>query len=348
MESKALLQLLPSFGIDPDLHSVAPIGAGLIHGTYVVRNQSNESAYILQHLNKGVFKIPEDIAWNLGQMEAFLTDNGSDYFIPFPLKTSAGADYLIHEGNYFRLSPFVPDSHAVSVCTSPSQAFEAAAQFGQFTAAFTGFDATGLRQTIPRFHDLLFRWEQFGEAATHGDPDRIRDTAADIHWLADREDIVRTFASMIEDPSCKLRVTHHDTKISNVLFDPFEKGICVIDLDTVMPGYHISDLGDMYRTYLSPASEEENDLDQVVVRKEYLDAIREGYLSRMYDLLTPREVELLDYAGSFMIYMQALRFLTDHLNRDIYYGARYEGHNLMRARNQIHLLKAYEQSRSSR
>lgn len=348
MESTVLLQLLPSFGINANLHSVEPIGAGLIHGTYVVRNQHGRPAYILQHLNKGVFRIPEDIAWNLGRMQAFLSERGSDYFIPFPLQTSAGDDYLIHEGNYIRLSPFVPDSHAVSVCTSPNQAFEAASQFGSFTAAFTGFDATTLRQTIPRFHDLLFRWEQFGEAANHGDPARIRETSAEIKWLAEREDIVRTYASMIGDPSCRLRVTHHDTKISNVLFDPNEKGICVIDLDTVMPGYHVSDLGDMYRTYLSPASEEETDLDQVVVRSEYLEAIREGYLTRMHALLTPREVELVDYAGSFMIYMQALRFLTDHLNRDIYYGARYEGHNLMRARNQIQLLQAYERSISSR
>jgi Ser/Thr protein kinase RdoA (MazF antagonist) len=344
MNSTALLQLLPPFGINPDSYSVKPIGAGLIHSTYVIHNQYDNPAYILQHLNNDVFRIPEDISWNLRCLQMFLEERGSGYFVPFPLQTAAGQDYVIQEGRYYRLSPFVPGSHAVSVCTSPNQAYEAALQFGKFTASFSGFDAPSLRYTIPRFHDLSFRWSQFEEAARHGNPVRIQHAAAEIRFLAEREDIVKTYASMVLDPTCKLRVTHHDTKISNVLLDEADKGICVIDLDTVMPGYHVSDLGDMYRTYLSPASEEETDMEQVMVRSEYLDAIKEGYLSKMSALLTPREIELLDYAGSFMIYMQALRFLTDHLNDDVYYGARYEGHNLMRAKNQIRLLQSYERS----
>jgi Ser/Thr protein kinase RdoA (MazF antagonist) len=342
MDNSALLQLLPLLGIDPRSHAVKPIGAGLIHGTYVVQDQFDSAVYILQHLNKNVFRIPEDISWNLGLLQAFLKEQGSDYFIPLPLQTPGGDDYLVRDEHYFRLSPYVAGSHALSICTSPDQAYEAAVQFGKFTAAFTGFNASSLRYTIPRFHDLLFRWEQFEEAARHGDTERIKEASREIRFLADREDIVKTFAAMVSDPSCRLRVTHHDTKISNVLFDQNDRGICVIDLDTVMPGYHVSDLGDMYRTYLSPASEEETDLNQVMVRTEYKEAIREGYLSQMNQLLTPIEIELLDYSGSFMIYMQALRFLTDHLNRDVYYGARYEGHNLMRARNQIRLLQSYE------
>ena len=344
MDSTALLQLLTSFGLNPDSYSIQPIGAGLIHGTYVAQDQHDSPVYILQHLNNGVFRIPEDIAWNLGRLQDFLNVQGSQYFVPFPLKTPNGQDYLIEDGRYFRMSPFVPGSHAVSVCSSTSQAFEAAKQFGKFTAAFTGFNASELRYTIPRFHDLSFRWKQFIDATHDGDPFRIREAASEISFLVGHEHIVRTYAAMLEDPSCILRVTHHDTKISNVLFDQSEKGICVIDLDTVMPGYHVSDLGDMYRTYLSAASEEETDLDKVSVRKEYMEAIKEGYLSEMNGLLTSKEVELLDFAGSFMIYMQALRFLTDHLNNDKYYGARYEVHNLMRARNQIRLLQSYERN----
>jgi Ser/Thr protein kinase RdoA (MazF antagonist) len=344
MDHNALLRSLTAFGLNPDNFTVKPIGAGLIHSTYVVQDQFGKSAYILQHLNNDVFRIPEDISWNLERLQSFLEVQGSSFFVPFPVKTALGHNYHIEDGKYFRLSPFVPGSHAVTICTSPGQAYEAAQQFGRFTAAFSGFDATALRYTIPRFHDLTFRWEQFLDATRNGDNNRITEAGAEIKFLAGREDVVRTYASMVSDPACMLRVTHHDTKISNVLFDETEKGICVIDLDTVMPGYHISDLGDMYRTYLSPASEEELDLDLVHVRTEYLEAIREGYLSQMQDLLTSREIELLDYAGSFMIYMQALRFLTDHLNKDIYYGARYEGHNLVRARNQIRLLQSYEQS----
>jgi Ser/Thr protein kinase RdoA (MazF antagonist) len=141
------------------------------------------------------------------------------------------------------------------------------------------------------------------------------------------------------NPEFKLRVTHHDTKISNVLFDQEGKGLCVIDLDTVMPGYFISDVGDMMRTYLSPVSEEEKELDKIVVRDEFYKAIVEGFYKEMKEELTETEKKYFFYAGTFMIYMQALRFFTDFLNDDIYYGAKYPRHNFMRAKNQLVLLE---------
>src|SRR5206468_9716554 len=132
------------------------------------------------------------------------------------------------------------------------------------------------------------------------------------------------------NPLFRQRVTHHDTKISNVLFNEQDKAVCVIDLDTVMPGYFISDVGDMMRTYLSPTSEEEKDFAKINVREEFFEAIVTAYLSEMKGQLTEIEKSHFIYAGKFMIYMQAIRFLTDHLNNDLYYGARYEGHNLIR------------------
>ena len=125
------------------------------------------------------------------------------------------------------------------------------------------------------------------------------------------------------------------------MFDEEDNGLCVIDLDTVMPGYFISDLGDMMRTYLSPVSEEEKDLDKIEVRTEFFKAIIKGYLSEMSDELSELEKSSIIYAGKFMIYMQALRFLTDYLNNDIYYGSRYPDHNLVRAMNQAKLLEKY-------
>jgi hypothetical protein len=124
-----------------------------------------------------------------------------------------------------------------------------------------------------------------------------------------------------------------------VLFDANNKGLCVIDLDTVMPGYFISDIGDMMRTYLSPANEEEKDFSKIEIRQEYFESIWKGYMSEMKDELNREEKSHFIYAGEFMIYMQALRFLTDHLNNDVYYGARYEGQNFVRAGNQMQLLK---------
>jgi thiamine kinase-like enzyme len=205
----------------------------------------------------------------------------------------------------------------------------------------TGVKMDMLRYTIPGFHDLNWRWQQFQDALATGDSARIALAKTEIEYLQSRFDIVEQFNAIKKDPDFKIRVTHHDTKISNVLLDENEKGICVIDLDTVMPGYFISDLGDMFRTYLSPANEEERDLSKITVRKDFYDAIVKGYLTFMEPELTATEKAHFHYAGEFMIYMQALRFLTDYLNNDRYYGQSYEGHNLLRAQNQIALLSAF-------
>jgi Ser/Thr protein kinase RdoA (MazF antagonist) len=155
------------------------------------------------------------------------------------------------------------------------------------------------------------------------------------------KDIVDEFEKIKSNPQFKIRVTHHDTKISNVLLDKDNKGICVIDLDTVMPGYFISDVGDMMRTYLCPVSEEEIDLSNIAIRKEMYEAIVTGYYQEMKDELTDTEKRYFVYAGKLMIYMQAVRFLTDFLNDDLYYGCKYPLHNLNRAKNQLRLLEEF-------
>jgi Ser/Thr protein kinase RdoA (MazF antagonist) len=296
-------------------------------------------AYILQEVNHHVFKKPTDISGNLTLMHRFIREHAPEYFLPLPVPTIDGASYAMVGDSYYRLTPYVKDSHAIDTCTDPDQAYEAALQFGRFTSVFNGFRTEELRETIPGFHDLSFRWQQFLEAREKGDRSRIHEAYREIGTLSDREDIVDTFQDIRKDDDFIMRVTHHDTKISNVLFGPSGKGICVIDLDTVMPGYFISDLGDMYRTYLSPANEEERDRSRISVRSSFKEAILSGYLHHMEAILTVREKQHLEYAGAFMVYMQALRFLTDHLNNDIYYGAAYPGQNLERARNQIRLLE---------
>ena len=158
-------------------------------------------------------------------------------------------------------------------------------------------------------------------------------------------DFVDRYEAIKRDRTIPVRVCHHDTKISNVLFDGNDKGMCVIDLDTVMPGYIIGDVGDMFRTYLSPVNEEEKDLDKILVRKEYFKAIVQGYQSEM-TTLTAKERSLFIYAGQFMMYMQALRFLTDFLKGDVYYPVQYPMHNLVRAGNQLTLLKRFVEAES--
>jgi len=347
--------------------SLLPIGSGLIHRTWKVEVGvdggvadggvvDGGEAYILQQVNTGVFKDPEVIGGNLDKIGRYLQVHCPDYLFVGPMRTVAGGVdravgegvdraaggvvfYRDEDGVCYRLFPYVQGSRTFDVVAGPEQAYEAARQFGHFTRHLAGFDVGELRAALPDFHNLRLRFDQFGKAVRDGNAERIRGSAELIGFLEGQRDLVGVYESLLVSPAFSLRVTHHDTKISNVLFDRRGKGLCVIDLDTVMPGYFISDVGDMIRTYVSPASEEETDLDKVVVRDDFYTAIFEGYMGVMGDVLSAVEREHFFYSGLFMVYMQALRFLTDHLNNDVYYGARYEGHNFNRAANQVALLR---------
>ena len=332
-----LKQILELYGITLDAN-VQSYGSGLIHRTWKVSDGSKE--YILQRVNHEVFKQPQFIADNINAISSWLEKNHPEYFFVTPVKAKTG-ESILHTANegFFRLFPFVKESHVHDVAGSPQQAFEAADQFGRFTQVLKNFPVEKLKITLPDFHNLPFRYSQFELAIQLGNSARIKDSEKTIQYLISHNDIVTTYRQIISNKEFKLRVTHHDTKINNVLFDKNEKGICVIDLDTVMPGYFISDVGDMMRTYLSPVSEEEKNFDKIMIREDYFEAIAKGYLRQMAEELSPAEIDHFVYAGLCMVYMQALRFLTDHLNDDTYYGASYEGHNYMRAKNQVILLQ---------
>ncbi|QEC54427.1 aminoglycoside phosphotransferase family protein [Flavisolibacter ginsenosidimutans] len=328
-------KILAAYGLTPD--TVEPLGNGLINRTWKV-TAGNEQ-YVLQRVNQNVFQQPQHIATNLEEIGNYLAKHHPAYLFTRSIAAATGEELLCVDGAYYRLFPFVSGSHSKDVAGSPQQAFEAARQFGKFTRLLSGFDVGKLHITLPHFHDLRLRYGQFLASLQKGNRQRISESASLINALKSHADIVTVYDNILLNPSFKLRVTHHDTKISNVLFDEKDKGLCVIDLDTVMPGYFISDVGDMMRTYLSPVSEEESDFEKIDVREEVYKAVVEGYYAEMKDELTNEEKQGFFYAGTFMIYMQALRFLTDHLNNDVYYGAAYEGHNYIRAKNQLTLLE---------
>ena len=244
----------------------------------------------------------------------------------------------LFEGKYYRAFEKI-NGHSYDVLENPHQAKAAANAFGQFTAALVDLPIQQLKITLPDFHNLSLRYTQFETALTNGDHNRINESRDAIEYLQSQQDVVKRYETFIANKDAKLRVTHHDTKISNVLFDKQEKAICVIDLDTVMPGYFISDVGDMCRTYLPNVSEEEANLDLVQIDKGRWTALKEGYLNAMGNILTPFELTHFEFAGEFMIYMQALRFLTDYFNNDIYYTTSYKEQNFIRATNQLTLLK---------
>ncbi|MGF2410890.1 phosphotransferase enzyme family protein [Ferruginibacter sp.] len=341
-----LQKVFNAFGLTADISKAVPFGSGLINHTWKVN--SNGKIYILQRINQQVFKKPADIACNITVTAKFLQQHYPQYLFVTPERSVVQEDtFFDEEHGYFRLSPFVENSHTIDVVNEPQQAYEAAAQFGKFTKLLAGFDATKLKITLPDFHNLSLRFLQFEQALANGNAARIAKSEKLIATIVANRSIVELFEKIENNPHFKLRATHHDTKISNVLFDENDKGLCVIDLDTLMPGYFISDVGDMMRTYLSPVSEEEKELPKIEIRDDFFKAIAAGYLGQMGDELTAIEKEHFVYAGKFMIYMQAIRFITDYINNDIYYGSKYEGHNFVRASNQLMLLQKLVEKENS-
>lgn len=336
--------VLAAFGFQPRQVNLERIGSGLINHTWKVFLE--DQVFILQKINEEVFASPDDIASNLDMVSAYLKENHPDYTFIAPIRSVEEGSLIYREGEgYYRLFPFVCGSHSKDTVETTAQAYEAAKQFGKFTRLLSGFDAMQLRITIPFFHDLEYRYSEFVAALNAGNAARIKESREIAHLLLSKSEIVETFKKIKADPSFRKRVTHHDTKISNVLFDASGKGICVIDLDTLMPGYFISDLGDMMRTYLSPVSEEEKDPDHISIRDDFYQAIVEGYMEEMKDELTDQEKDHFFYSALFMTYMQALRFLTDYLKNDPYYHPSYPGHNLVRAGNQGVLLQRMMEKR---
>ena len=333
--------ILSQFGVRA--HGIEKISAGHIHQTYKV---IGEREFILQRINDSVFRQPEVIATNIETANSYLKKHYPDYWFVAPLPDSKG-NLLVNdeEGHPWRLFPYIKGSITYNELRDPEQAYSAAQEFGKLTRYLEGCPPDQFKPTIDRFHDLTWRYEQFRTTRAIADADRL-DTAQHCISLANEFSyLVDYYQKLINQNILKLRITHNDTKINNVLFDSIsEKALAVIDLDTLMPGYFIYDLGDMVRTFVSPANEEEKELSKVTFRKEFYDGLLAGYLSQMKPLLSKEELEVVPKAGLLMTYIMALRFLTDYLAGDTYYQTYYPGQNLVRAKNQLHLLQLLRQS----
>jgi Ser/Thr protein kinase RdoA (MazF antagonist) len=316
-----------------------PLSQGLINQTFDVHTAHGN--FILQSINTQVFKDPFAIDHNIKAIGQYYNTNRPDQLFTHLVPNLRGETLIAWEGKQYRAFKKI-EGIALDVLTTAAEAKEAAQQFGQFTASLTEFPIGELKVTIPQFHDLALRYHQFEQALIHGDSKRI-DTAKDaILFLKSHQSYVKKWIHFTTNKEAHLRVTHHDTKISNVLFKD-DAAICVIDLDTTMPGYFMSDVGDMCRTYLCPVNEACQDLNQIKVLPERWTAIQEGYLEAMGEFLTNFEKDHFAFSGQCIIYMQALRFLTDFLELDHYYRVERPGQNLDRTKNQIQLLIEFNQ-----
>jgi thiamine kinase-like enzyme len=310
-------EILGKFGIEREGPAV-PIGNGHINKTYKVG-----SSYILQEINTNVFDIAA-IANNLENAKQHLSKNHPDYLFIAPLKNI----------DAWRIYPYIENTYTIENAGNVDQAYKASKAFGRFGKAMQGADLSKYRPTIKRFHDLQLRYEQLLSALNSADQKTIDSCSSTIQSAIKNKTLVDHYNSIIKSNTLKPGIFHNDTKINNILFDKAGNAIAVIDLDTVMEGYFIYDLGDLVRTVVSPVSEEEKDLDKIVVRKEFYDAVIEGYLAEM-DV----DKSLASFAGQMMTYIMAIRFLADYLRGNTYYHVTYADQNLVRAKNQLRLLE---------
>jgi Ser/Thr protein kinase RdoA (MazF antagonist) len=316
-----------------------PLTQGLINQTFELHSLQGD--FILQNINTQVFKDPFAIDHNIRAIGQYYDTNQPDQLFTHLVPTLRGETLIEWEGKHYRAFKKI-NGIALDVLSTASQARAAANQFGQFTASLIEFPIAQLKVTIPQFHDLALRYHQFEQALIQGDANRITQAKDAILFLQSHQAYVKQWLHFTGHQDAHLRVTHHDTKISNVLFKD-DAAICVIDLDTTMPGYFISDIGDMCRTYLCLVDEACQDLNLIKVLPERWTAIQEGYLEAMGEFLTNFEKDHFAFSGQCIIYMQALRFLTDFLELDRYYRVERPGQNLDRTNNQIQLLKEFNQ-----
>jgi Ser/Thr protein kinase RdoA (MazF antagonist) len=311
-----------------------PLSQGLINQTYEL--QTAQGAFILQNINTQVFKDPYAIDHNIKSIGQYYNTTVPDQLYTHLVPNLRGETLIEWEGKHYRAFKKI-EGFALDVLTNADQAKEAAHQFGKFTASLSEFPIEALKVTIPHFHDLALRYHQFEQALIHGDTKRMATAKDAIQFLQSHQSYVKKWLDFTSNKEAHLRVTHHDTKISNVLFKD-ENAICVIDLDTTMPGYFISDIGDMCRTYLCPVNEACQDLSQIKIIPERWTAIQNGYLEAMGEFLTSFEKDHFAFSGQCIIYMQALRFITDYLQLDQYYKINRPSQNLDRTLNQHQLL----------
>ncbi|MBX2967411.1 MAG: aminoglycoside phosphotransferase family protein [Cyclobacteriaceae bacterium] len=329
--------ILQSFNIPNS--TVQPFGSGHINRTFKIG--STDGGYILQRINHHVFKQPENIAANIRYAAAYLKEKHPQYLFLSPVKATNGQDMVYDEGGYpWRLFPYISNTVTINEVQTAKEALEAAKGFARLTKNLSGCDAQKFHNIIERFHDLGWRYEQFETALKNTTPERLSKAHEAIEQSKHFAFLVNEYRQLINSGDLTLRITHNDTKINNILFDAHSrKTVCVIDLDTLMPGYFIYDLGDMVRTIVCPVSEEETDFSKISFRKEMYDAVVAGYLAEMEEELSDHEKAAIPFSGLMMTYIMALRFLADYLNGDVYYTIKYEGQNMNRAKNQLRLLQ---------
>lgn len=344
-----LQKVIGSFAFDGAVIKTEPFGSGHINETLLLTTQKG-TQYILQKMNTYVFTDPQGLMENVFGVTEFLKKriveqggNPNRETLTF-IQTRDGQLYYNGPEGAWRAYRFQSDLMALNAARSPKDFYASGKAFGRFQALLNSYPAETLHETIPHFHDTPARMQQLHQAIEKNTAGRLDTVREEIEFALAREESSAIVMELQEQGVLPLRVTHNDTKLNNVLLDPQTgEGICVIDLDTVMPGQAIFDFGDSIRYGASTAAEDEKDLSKVALDLELFDAYTQGFLEGCNNVLTDAERDLLPTGAWMMTLECGVRFLTDYLNGDVYFKTEYPEHNLVRAHTQFKLVKEMEE-----
>lgn len=336
-------EVLRNFDIE---YTVEKYGNGHINDTYITASKE----FILQRINTNIFKNPYELMENIENVTQFIRGKilqcGGDperETLTIIKTTDGKSCYKYDDQNYFRMFRFIGDTVTIENEKSDKILFNAGRGFGHFQDLLNDFPVERLHETIADFHNTPIRVEALRRSIEKDAAGRAESVKAEIDFALSHADFADTVIRGLKDKSIPTRVTHNDTKINNILFDKDTlEAVCVIDLDTVMPGSALYDFGDALRMGASTAAEDEPDLDKVWFDEGAFKCFSQGYCQEFGDKLTDAEKELLSFAPKLLTYECGIRFLTDYLDGDIYFKIHRENHNLDRARNQFKLVADME------
>ena len=345
------------------VEEIKPLGPGFINDTLIVKCNDNgvEVRYILQRKNHHVFPdVPgmmNNIIMVTEHIKAKVAVAGGDperealtvvKRRPDSITEAESAQpytnlyYKDEDGNYWAMCTFIEGSVTYERADTPALAFKGGQGIGKFQAQLADF-TTPLSETIKGFHNIRWRFQQWDEAVNKDAAGRVKDLAEEISWIESRKEEMLAFWSLVENGTIPTRVTHNDTKISNILFDAAGEVLCVIDLDTCMSSTSLNDFGDAIRSYTNTGAEDDRDLSKVSMSLEMFKAYAEGYLSERKESMTASELEWLAFSARYITYEQVLRFLMDYIDGDVYYKTNAPDHNLVRTHAQYKLLQSMEE-----
>ncbi len=330
------------FDLEGNVLSVESYGEGHINRTYDVRTDSGKE-YILQKINTAVFPDVDGLMRNISLVTAHLRKKcDSERGVMELIRTKDGRNWAEGDDGFYRVYSFVKDTVCLQSISSPGYFYESALAFGGFSESLSDFDASLLVEVIPDFHNTPKRYRDFRKAVSEDILSRAEGVQREIDFILEREDEMSSLQRMREEGILPLRVTHNDTKLNNVLFDRATmKALCVIDLDTVMPGLSLYDYGDSIRFGASTAAEDERDLEKVSLSLPLYDIYTEGF-RKACPSLTKEETEALPLGAKTMTLECGMRFLSDYLEGDRYFSVSRDGQNLDRARTQLRLVSDME------